>query len=315
VSVARLSGRPFPRRRASLGAALALVRALGLGSIGLGLLAVVLGFVIAGPFVAPQSPLDFVAGPFQSPDAEHWLGTDILGRDALSRVLWGGYEMVGLSAAATLIGVLLGAVLGIGAGYLKGPVDELIMRVLDVALAFPQTILALLFISLIGPQLWLVTLIVATTHAPQVARVARAATLRVVEEDFVRYSEALGMSGWGIMRRDLLPNIATPILVELGLRLPYSISLIAGLSFLGFGAQPPAPDWGLMINENRIGLAENPWPVIAPVLLIAIATIGVNLFTDAIGRNSLHPARTAPDDRPEAPTAALPPRLPRGLPS
>jgi peptide/nickel transport system permease protein len=117
--------------------------------------------------------------------------------------------------------------------------------------------------------------------------VARAASLRVAEEDFVRFAEAIGMSRGKIMVREIFPNIVNPLLVELGLRFTYSIALIAGLSFLGFGQQPPAADWGLMINENRIGLAANPWPVVVPILLIAILTIGTNLFTESVARAAL----------------------------
>ena len=258
-----------------------------LGAVGFALAAAVIALALLGPLLAPASPTDFVSIPFQPPSAAALLGTDMLGRDVLSRVLCGGYKILGMSALATVIGVLTGALLGLAAGYAKGAADELIMRLLDVALAFPQTILALLFVSLIGPEPWLIVLVVAAIHAPQVARVARAATLRVAEEDFVRFAEAIGMSSGKIMVREILPNIVNPLMVELGLRFTYSIAIIAGLSFLGFGQQPPAPDWGLMINENRIGLASNPWPVVVPVLLIAILTIGTNLFTEAVARAAL----------------------------
>ena len=258
-----------------------------LGAVGFALTAAVIALALLGPLLAPASPTDFVGIPFQPPSAAALLGTDMLGRDVLSRVLCGGYKILGMSALATVIGVLTGALLGLAAGYAKGAADELIMRLLDVALAFPQTILALLFVSLIGPEPWLIVLVVAAIHAPQVARVARAATLRVAEEDFVRFAEAIGISPAKIMVREILPNIVNPLMVELGLRFTYSIAIIAGLSFLGFGQQPPAPDWGLMINENRIGLASNPWPVVVPVLLIAILTIGTNLFTEAVARAAL----------------------------
>ena len=268
---------PKPVRRRRLGGR-------GLGAVGFMCAAAVILVALLGPFLATRSPTEFVGIPFQGPSTSAWLGTDMLGRDVLSRVLCGGYEVLGLSAAATLIGVLGGAVLGLAAGYVKGTADEVIMRLLDVALAFPQTILALLFVSLIGPEPWLIVLVVAAIHAPQVARVARAATLRVAEEDFVRFAEAIGMARSRIMLWEIFPNIVNPLLVELGLRFTYSIAIIAGLSFLGFGQQPPAPDWGLMINENRIGLAANPWPVVVPILLIAILTIGTNLFTESVAR-------------------------------
>jgi peptide/nickel transport system permease protein len=265
----------------------------------------VIGIALLGPLVAPRSPLEFVGVPFQGPAPGLPLGADILGRDVLSRVLAGGYLILGLSAVATVVGVGAGALLGMMAGYAKGLLDEATMRLLDVAMAFPQTILALLFISIIGPEMWLVTLMVAVIHAPQVARVARAATLRIAEEDFVRFAEAIGMARRRIVLSEVFPNIVNPLMVELGLRLTYSIALIAGLSFLGFGQQPPQADWGLMINENRIGMAQNPWPVVVPILLIAVLTIGMNLFTDALARASL--GLEAPQDSTIEPVASAVP--------
>ena len=260
---------------------------LRLGAVGLSMAASVILLAVIGPFVTPYSPLQFVGVPFQPPGAGLLLGADGLGRDVVSRTLAGGYKILSLSALATLLGVLAGALFGIAAGYFKGALDEVVMRLLDVAMAFPQIILALLFISIAGPEAWLVTLMVAAIHAPQVARVARAASLRMADADFVRYAETTGASDWKIMTREILPNIVDPLMVELGLRFTYSIALIAGLSFLGFGQQPPNADWGLMINENRIGMAQNPWPVVVPVLLIAALTVGMNLFTDALARAAL----------------------------
>jgi peptide/nickel transport system permease protein len=281
VSAARTPRRASPLRL------LARASGLGLGTVGLAVVLLIIGTALIGPLIAPHSPVRFVGAPFQPPAPGLPFGGDILGRDVLSRVLCGGYKILGLAAIATLLGVMAGALLGIMAGYVKGALDEITMRLLDVAMAFPQTILALLFVSIIGPEMWLITLMVAVIHAPQVARVARAAALKVAEEDFVRFAEALGMSRWKIMTREILPNIVNPLMVELGLRFTYSIALIAGLSFLGFGQQPPTADWGLMINENRIGMGQNPWPVVVPVLLIAMLTIGMNLFTDALARASM----------------------------
>lgn len=283
----------------------------GSGTVGLALVLGVTLIAVVGPFVVLHSPTSFVGVPFTPPSWEYPLGTDDLGRDALSRVLDGGYRILGLAALATLLGVFSGAALGIGAGYAKGIADEVIMRLADVAMAFPQTILALLFISIVGAKLWLLTIMVAATHAPQVARVARAATLRVAGEDFVLYAESLGMPLRRIMFRELLPNIVSALSVEFGLRLAYSVTLISGLSFLGFGAQPPAADWGLMINENRIGLMTNPWPVLVPVVLIALITVGMNLFTDAFARATLGlpPGDTLPNRRPIGEAEMPEPRL------
>jgi peptide/nickel transport system permease protein len=242
---------------------------------------------LLGPFVAPKSPTAFVGLPYAGPSSEAWLGTDGIGRDVLSRVLWGGREILALAVLATAIGIVVGTALGTTAGYVKGALDEAIMRTLDVALAFPQIILALLLVSIIGPKLWLVCLAVAAIHAPQVARVARAATLRTVEQDHVKYAEAFGIPRRRVILGEVVPNIISPVMVEVGLRLTYSIAIIASLSFLGFGLQPPSADWGLMVNENRIGIQQNPWPVVAPIVMIAILTVGVNMFSDAVARSAL----------------------------
>jgi peptide/nickel transport system permease protein len=161
------------------------------------------------------------------------------------------------------------------------------MRTVDVILAFPQLVFALLLLSILGPRLWLIVLAVGLTHAPAVARVLRSATLDVAERDFVKMAELQGMRPAAVMVKEILPNLSTPLMVEAGLRLTYSIIVMSGLAFLGFGQPPPAPNWGTMINENRTGLSLNPWAVIVPAVLIAMLTIGTNLFADAIGRVAL----------------------------
>jgi peptide/nickel transport system permease protein len=213
-----------------------------------------------------------------------WLGSDYIGHDVLTRVLYGGRTVILLALAATVIGLVLGVTLGLITGYARRWIDESIMRILDVVLAFPQIVLALLFVSILGPRLWLIVVIVGVSHAPRIARVARAATLEVSQRDFVRAAEALGIARWKILFNEILPSITSPLLVEFGLRLTYSIGVIAALSFLGFGMQPPAADWGLMINENRIGIIIQPWPVLVPVILIGVLTIGTNLIADGLGR-------------------------------
>jgi peptide/nickel transport system permease protein len=241
---------------------------------------VALFVALVGPFIAPNSPFDFLGAPFEPPSSALLLGADTLGRDVLSRVLSGGWMIVLLAALSAVAGVAVGATFGIAAAYLRGAVDEVIMRSTDVLLAFPQTILALLMLSVFGPQLWLVVVIVAFLHAPQVSRVARGASLRVIEEDYVSYAETIGMHARSVILREILPNIRATLFVEISLRFTYSVAIIAGLNFLGFGVQPPNADWGLMINENRIGLEINPWPVVIPVALIAMLTIGINMITD-----------------------------------
>jgi peptide/nickel transport system permease protein len=254
------------------------------GTIGLLLMAVVVLIAVIGPFLAPYPPNGLETVDFAKPSGQFLLGSDFLGRDVLSRVLDGGWLLLVMALAATAIGIAAGAMAGMSAAYLRGRTDGIIMRTVDVILAFPQIVFALLLLSLIGPKLWLIVLAVGISHAPQVARVLRSATLDISERDYVKAVELQGMPPTKIMLTEILPNLVAPLMVEAGLRLTYSIVIMAGLSFLGFGQPPPAASWGAMINENRIGLALNPWSVIVPAALIALLTIGTNTFTDALAR-------------------------------
>jgi peptide/nickel transport system permease protein len=257
------------------------------GAVGLALAASVVVLAIIGPFLAPHSPTMSVTETFAPPSSAYPLGADVLGRDVLSRLLAGGWLLLAVAAAATALGVGIGVIVGLAAAYLGRLTDGFLMRIVDVFLAFPPLVLALLLVSVLGPHVWLILVAVAVSHAPQVARVVRAAALDVCERDFVRAVELLGTPTRRVMLGEILPNVLTPVMVELGLRFTYSILIIAGLSFLGFGIQPPAANWGLMINENRIGLVANPWATVSPIVVIAILTIGLNTFTDAIARTSL----------------------------
>jgi peptide/nickel transport system permease protein len=254
------------------------------GMIGLALALFVVGVAVVGPFLAPYSPYALVTLAFAKPSAHFLLGGDFLGRDVLSRVLAGGWLLLVMAACGTAIGIAGGAAAGVSAAYLRGRSDGIIMRSVDVILAFPQIVFALLLLSLLGPKLWLITIAVGFSHAPQVARVLRSATLDISERDFVKAAELQGMRPAKVMVKEILPNLISPLMVEAGLRLTYSIVIISGLAFLGFGQQPPAANWGMMINENRNGLSLNPWAVIVPAALIALLTIGTNTFTDAVAR-------------------------------
>jgi peptide/nickel transport system permease protein len=254
------------------------------GAIGLGVTGVVVLIAVIGPLVEPYSSTAFVTVPFAAPSGSFLLGGDTLGRDVLSRVLDGGWVLLIMAVAATALGVIVGAAAGISAAYLRGKADGIIMRTVDVILAFPSLVFALLLVSIIGPKLWLIVFAVGFTHAPAVARVLRSATLDISERDYVKAVELQGVKPGKIMRNEILPNLISPLMVETGLRLTYSIVLMAGLNFLGFGQPPPAANWGYMIQENRIGLSSNPWAVIVPAVLIALLTIGVNTYTDAIAR-------------------------------
>ncbi|PXY19115.1 ABC transporter permease [Prauserella muralis] len=260
-------------------------RALALpqARIGLVLTAAVVLLAVLGPWLGPwltgHETTAFAGKPFRPDGAA---GTDGLGRDVFTRFLAGGATLLLYAALATALGVVLGTALGMVAGYSGGRLDSVIMRGNDVLLSFPQLVFALLAIAMLGPQGWLLVVVIGITHAPRVARVARQATVAVAGSDFIRAAQMYAMPRWRILLREVLPNITGPLMVELGLRLTYSIGYVASLSFLGLGVQPPAADWGLMINENRIALVVQPWGVLLPVLAIAVLTVGTNLITDSL---------------------------------
>lgn len=257
--------------------------ALPTAKIGTALTAVVVLVAVLGPWLGPvitgYGPTDFAGKPFQDNGIA---GTDGIGRDVLTRFLAGGATLLLYAVLATAIGIVLGAAIGMFAGYSGGRLDSIVMRGNDVLLSFPQLVFALLAIVMIGPHGWLLVTVIGVTHAPRVARVARQATVAVVASDYIRAAEMYAVPRWRILVGEVLPNITGPLMVELGLRLTYSIGYVASLSFLGLGIQPPSADWGLMINENRIALVVQPWGVLLPVLAIAVLTVGTNLITDSL---------------------------------
>jgi len=263
-----------------------LLGALRFGRTRIGL--AIVGFVVAaavlGPYVAPHGATAFLAIPFAPPSHAAPLGTDYLGRDVLSRFLDGGRAVLLLALLSTTIGVASGTLVGLVSGYALRAADEVLMRVMDLVLAFPSIVFVLMCVTMIGPASWLIVVVVGISYMPQTARVIRSATLQVRDLDFVRYAEAIGVPRSRILLGEVLPNVVAPLTVEFGLRLTYSIGLIASLDYLGFGVQPPRPDWGLMIQENQAGLNVSPWPVLLPVLAIAAITVGSNLVTDGLGR-------------------------------
>lgn len=248
---------------------------------GAAIVAVVVVVGLAGPMLTSVDPNAYAGRPFTSTGA---LGTDTLGRDVLSRFLHGGRSIMALSAAAALLGVALGAGIGLVAGSSRSWRSSLLMRGVDLALALPQGVLVLLFVTRLGPRWWLLIGMVGLTHAPRVARVVRASTAEVVERDFVTSMRALGLPRRHLLASEVLPNVMGPIMVELGLSLTFSAAVIGGLNFLGFGIQPPAVDWGLMIAENRGGLNRQAMGVIAPAAGLAALTVGINLITDAVAK-------------------------------
>jgi peptide/nickel transport system permease protein len=251
---------------------------------GLALMSLVVFIAVFGPLFAINGPTDLVGIPFDPPQDTLPLGTDFLGRDVLARFLYGGRNLVWMSVCASGFGLALGTALGLTAAYNRGWVDSLIMRTVEVKLAFPSVIFALLIVTVLGPGKWLLVCLVGISQAPSVARVLRGAALPLIEKEYVQYCQAIGLPGWKIVLTQLLPNVTTPLLVEAGLRLMWAISLLAGLSFIGYGIQPPEADWGVMINENRNALSIQPWAVVVPIGVIALFTIGGNIFAEGILR-------------------------------
>jgi peptide/nickel transport system permease protein len=254
--------------------------------IGLALVMLLGGIALFGSLLAPHAPGDFVGSPNTGPGPGIPFGTDYLGQDVWSRFLAGGFEILVLASLATVIGLAIGTTLGMLAAYSRALLDDVIMRAMDVILAFPNIMLALVLISVAGPSGWLIVLAVGLSNTPGVARVARGAAQPIVVRDFVAAAEALGMPRSRILFGEVLPNILSPLMVEASLRLTNSIIAVASLAFLGFSIHPNGADWGLMIQENQIALVVQPWGVVLPMIAVALLTIGTGLVGDGIARTA-----------------------------
>jgi peptide/nickel transport system permease protein len=252
---------------------------------------VVVAMVVVGPYVAPHGPDSLVGVPFTGPGQGALLGTDALGRDVLSRILDGGRSLVVVAVAATAAAYLVGASAGLLAGYTRSLIDPVIMRLVDVVIAFPPILLLLVLASGAGHSLVGLTLGIAVVQFPGVARIARSASLQASVRGYVEAATARGEPTTHILFREILPNVRTILVADAGTRLTISVLLVAALSFLGFGERPPAPDWASMISQNQSGLALNPWAALAPALIIAVLTVSLNVLADGmVRRRSAGPA-------------------------
>ena len=254
--------------------------------IGVALVGVLVLLAIIGPYVAPYGPSTPVGAPNSNPSSKAVLGTDYLGQDVLSRLLYGGRSILIIAVIATALGLVAGTAIGLVAAYSRNALDDVLMRGMDVILAFPQIMLALVAVAIVGPHAWVIVVAIALTTAPRIARVARGAAQPVVERDFIAASEAMGVPRWRIISGELLPNTLGPLMVEASLRLTYSIAVIAALAFLGLSPDPNGANWGTMIQENQLALVVQPWGAVAPIIAIALLTMGTGLIGDGIARTA-----------------------------
>ncbi|MCY0864437.1 MAG: ABC transporter permease [Sulfobacillus sp.] len=260
-----------------------------LAVLGLVLVTALLFLAIWGPALAPYGPdTTHFSEALAAPSSRHWLGTDDLGRDILSRILWGARGTLVAGLGIVLLGVMVGVPLGLIAGYQGGWVDDVIMRVVDAALAFPSLVLALAIEWLLGPSLVNAVIAIGLVTIPQFARITRGQVLTVREREYVDAAVALGVSPVRIMGRHILPNIMTPLIVIATLNLGTSILAVASLSFLGLGPPPPAPNWGAMLQEGSQYLNIAPWVSFFPGAAIFLAVLGFSSLGDGL-RDVLDP--------------------------
>lgn len=256
---------------------------------GLAIVACVVAVVAAAPRLAPLDPLRVQVGPpLRPPDRRHPLGTDNLGRDMLARVLYGGRISLGYSSAATALAAVCGTSIGLLAGYARGRLDRVVMRMIDLLLAFPRMLLALLLVAVLGVGLTNVTIAVTLSAIPLFARVVRGSVLLISAQDFVEAARAIGASDLRIIRRHIAANVSAQVIVLATLNLAASIFALSSLSFLGLGVQPPWPEWGALASRGRELMRDAWWVALFPGLAIALTVLGVNLLGDGL-RDVLDP--------------------------
>jgi peptide/nickel transport system permease protein len=253
------------------------------------ILAVVMIAAIFAPYLAPHDPLAMSPTQLlQPPSAEHLMGTDELGRDVLSRVIWGARISLYVGVISVTMAVVVGVSLGLLAGYHGGLLDDAINRVLDVVFAFPTILLALGILGMLGSSLTNTMIAIGVVYTPVYARLARGTTLSVKQREFVEAAVVSGAQSFRIIVRHILPNVMAPLIVQTSLSLSLAILAEASLSFLGLGTQPPDPSWGTMVNSGQALIELSPWPVVFPGLAIVLAVLAFNLIGDGL-RDALDP--------------------------
>lgn len=261
-----------------------------LGALGFVIVLLLVFMAVFAPLIAPHPPTnaDFMA-MLQAPDSTYLLGTDELGRDILSRIIWGARASLQAGLIAVLLAAGIGVPIGLISGYFRGPLDEyVVMRLTDAMMAFPVIVLALALTAILGPSLYTAMVAIGIVYAPIFIRLARAQTLSVRETEFVEAARALGNRHPAIMFKHVLPNIASPLIIQMSVSMATAILVESALSFLGLGVQPPTPSWGSMLRIGANYMQEAPWIAFWPGLAIFVAVLGINLFGDAL-RDILDP--------------------------
>ena len=271
------------------------------GKLGIGVVIFWAVIVVIGPTISPYHEADILdealfivpgsddlypATDFQPPSAVAWLGTDYLGRDTLSRTLWGARTTIGISLLSTLLAYLVGVTLGVAGAVAGNWLDAVLSRINDAFLSIPSIMLALVMIAAIGSTIPILILLTGLIYATSVFRVARALGLDVMVSDFVEAARVRGEGLWWIITREILPNIAMPMATDFGLRFVYIILFISSLSFLGLGVQPPQSDWGSMVRESLAGLPYGSIAPLVPALAIATLTISINMIVDDVSAHA-----------------------------
>lgn len=238
---------------------------------------------IFAEFIAPYSPYDLdVASMLQGPNAAHWLGTDEVGRDELSRVIFAARISVEVALVAVGVGLLGGTIIGIIAAYFGGWIDIVLMRLMELLFSFPAILLAVILMASLGTSMLNAMIAIGIIFIPGFSRLARAATNDVLRQQYIDAARVIGMTDGRILVREILPNIVTPLLVEAAVAFAYAVLLESALSFLGLGAQPPEPSWGNMLSTGRGFMAQAPWLGIVPGMALFLCVLGFNLLGDGL---------------------------------
>src|SRR6478672_11194312 len=247
---------------------------------------IVIGWIITailGERITPYDPFNYFTTGHLPPSPEHWMGTDRLGRDVLSRVMVGSRDVLIIAPLAALLGVAAGTLLGLIMGYYRGSIDDVLSRIVEAFLALPVVLVALLVLVVLGTSPLVVVCVVGILFTPIVARTVRSAVLSERQLDYVTAAKLRGESGFFILSREIFPNVLGPTVVEMTVRFGYAIFTVATLSFLGVGLQPPSPDWGLSVSEEYTNMISGIWwSTLFPALAIASTVIAVNLIADSL---------------------------------